>query len=255
MMRGGPGLGTIQPSQSDYFQATKGGGHGDYRLIVYGPSTLQELVDLTMEAFDVADRYRNPVMVLGDGVMGQMMEPVSFPSEWEPEVTDKSWATTGMSHHEGRNIVNSLYLDPEECFRHNEHLKEKYRRIAEAETRYELVQTDDADILLVAYGTMARVGLRAISALREKGYRVGLVRPISLWPFPTEAFDEVVPRAKVLLVAEMSTGQMVEDVRLAVSGRAPVHFFGKAGGVIPEYGELVREMEELARSEGVVTHD
>lgn len=231
--RGGPGLGGIQPSQSDYFQATRGGGHGDYRLLVYGPSTIQEACDLMMKAFDVADKYRNPVMLLGDGMIGQMMEPVVFPdvsSATGP--VPKPWATTGNKGR-GANLVTSIYLDPEVLDAHNWKLFEKYRRMEQAEVMYEIKYGDDSDWFLVAYGTVARICLSVVEKMRKEGVKVGLVRPITLWPFPQKAFSEVLDRAKGFLCVEMSTGQMVEDVRLAVASKVPVYFYGRTGGAIP----------------------
>ncbi|MCL5038685.1 MAG: 3-methyl-2-oxobutanoate dehydrogenase subunit VorB [Firmicutes bacterium] len=243
MVRGGPGLGSIQPAQSDYFQATKGGGHGDYRLIVFGPSTIQELVDLTGLAFELADKYRNPVMILGDGALGQMMEPVEFPAMDEVTLPLKPWATTGMK---GRpqNVINSLHLDPEDLDRHNAHLQEKYRAIARQEVRYEL-ENQDADYFLVAYGTTARVARNAMHKAQGEGHRVGLIRPVTLWPFPDAAFAKVLDRARAFLTVEMSAGQMVEDVRLAVNGRAPVHFYGRTGGVIPSQQEIYEALIKI----------
>jgi len=249
MMRGGPGLGTIQPAQSDYLQATKGGGHGDYKLIVLAPATLQELADLTMEAFDIADRYRNPVMILGDGVMGQMMEPVAF-RDPSSSKSSKTWATTGKRGRDSQNLINSLYLDPEECRRHNLKLADKYHRAAESEQRWEAEQIEDAEYVIVAYGTMARVVQRAVNQMRSDGHAVGLIRPISLWPFPEAAFEDVVDRARAFLVVEMSNGQMVEDVRLAVNGQAPVEFFGAGGGIIPPYPAVVDAAMELIQAVG-----
>ena len=241
--RGGPGLGGIQPSQSDYFQATKGGGHGDYRLIVYGPSSVQEACDLMMKAFDVADKYRNPVMVLGDGMIGQMMEPVVFPEKVEKvQDTTKAWATRG---NEGRasNLITSIYLDPEVLDAHNWKLYEKYKAIEKDEVMYESYYEDDSEWFLVAYGTVARICLAAIEKLREEGMKVGLIRPITLWPFPKRAFQRVLNRAKGFLAVEMSTGQMVEDVRLSVEGKVPVYFYGRAGGAVP----IPRNIEKQAR--------
>lgn len=233
MSRGGPGLGGIQPSQSDYFQSTKGGGHGDFRLIVFAPATIQEGCDLIAEAFEVADRYRNPVLILGDGMIGQMMEPVVFrEARPAPPPSSKPWATTG---NEGRkkNIISSILLDPEELDAHNWRLWEKYRKAAETETRYEIVHGDDSEWFMVAYGTVARICTAVIQKIRKEGIKVGLVRPISLWPFPNKAFEAVVDKAKGFLTVEMSTGQMVEDVRLAVNGRKPVYFYGRTGGAVP----------------------
>ncbi len=245
MIRGGPGLGTIQPAQSDYFQATKGGGHGDYRMIVLGPSNLQELVDLTYEAFDLADRYRNPVMVLGDGVMGQMMEPVVFPEMRDlDELPEKEWATTGRGQRDETNLINSLYLDPQDSYEHNMRLADKYARIKENETRFKTLHADDAEYMFVAYGTVARIVRKAIESLREEGHRVGLLRPITLWPFPDEAFEQLVEQVKGFLTVEMSTGQMFEDVRLALNGAVPAEFYGTTGGIMPDYRDVAEQMKK-----------
>ncbi|MFO8059619.1 MAG: 3-methyl-2-oxobutanoate dehydrogenase subunit VorB [Bacillota bacterium] len=250
MMRGGPGLGGIQPAQSDYFQATRGGGHGDYRTVVLGPAGLQELVDLTYEAFDIADRYRNPVMVLGDGVMGQMMEPVRFPPMKDPEdLPARDWATTGKRGRKSRNLVKSLYLDPEELMEHNLKLDRKYRLISERETRWELSDAEDAEWIFVAYGTTARIVRKVIADMRREGLRVGLLRPISLWPFPEEAFRGLDGQVRGYFTVEMSMGQMVEDVRLSAGG-VPVGFYGTAGGVIPDYRDIRRKAEEFIREAG-----
>ncbi len=249
MVRGGPGLGGIQPAQSDYFQATRGGGHGDYRTVVLGPASLQELVDMTYEAFQIADRYRNPVMVVGDGVMGQMMEPVVFPDM--AEVTDPpDWATTGKRGRDNFNLINSLYLDPEELWEHNRKLNDKYRQMTEKEVRWETRATDDADFAFVAYGTTARIVQKAVEQMREDGHAVGLVRPQTLWPFPQEPFDELSDRVDGFRTVEMSLGQMVEDVRLAVQGRVPVQFYGTTGGVMPDYRDIISAMEEMMRKVG-----
>jgi 2-oxoglutarate/2-oxoacid ferredoxin oxidoreductase subunit alpha len=246
IMRAGPGLGGILPSQSDYLQATKGGGHGDYRVLVLAPSTVQEAADLTMEAFDLADKYRNPVMVLGDGLIGQMMEPVEFKRHTDPEdLPPKPWATTGAA---GRapNIVNSLYLKPEDLEQHNLALGAKYRAML-SEVRHETYRADDdPDVLIVAYGTVARIARTAIDALREKGLKVGLFRPVTLFPYPSEALWSVAARVKHVLVAELSMGQMVEDVRAVIAGRVPVDFYGRVGGMVMSAEELAEQVEKLA---------
>jgi 2-oxoglutarate ferredoxin oxidoreductase subunit alpha len=246
IMRGGPGLGGILPSQSDYFQATKGGGHGDYRLLVLAPSTVQEAADLTIEAFDLADKYRNPVLILGDGIIGQMMEPVEFKKNIDPsELPDKPWATTGCR---GRkpNIVNSLYLKAEELEEHNWHLARKYKEMSK-EVRHETYQADgEMDVLIVAYGTVARIARTAIDALRAQGLKVGLFRPITLYPYPTEALIQTAERARQILVTELSTGQMVEDVRAAIAGRKPVEFYGRVGGMVMAAEELAEQVQKLA---------
>ena len=251
IMRGGPGLGGILPSQSDYFQATKGGGHGDYRVLVLAPSTVQEAADLTIEAFDLADKYRNPVLILGDGIIGQMMEPVEFKKNIDPsELPAKPWATTGCR---GRkpNIINSLYLKAEELEEHNWHLVRKYKEMAK-EVRHETYQADgEMDVLIVAYGTVARIARTAIDSLRAKGLKVGLFRPITLYPYPSEALVRTAERARQVLVTELSTGQMVEDVRAAIAGRKPVEFYGRVGGMVMAAEELAEQVEKLAGAIGV----
>ncbi|NLC52455.1 MAG: 3-methyl-2-oxobutanoate dehydrogenase subunit VorB, partial [Firmicutes bacterium] len=227
--RGGPGLGGLNPSQSDYFQATKGGGHGDYRLLVYAPGNAQEMVDLIGLAFDKAEAYRNPVMILSDAIMGQMMEPVVLPPL--REVTpDKPWATTGKQGRNKPNVINSLGIVGEDLERINIELQEKYARMAADEVRYEADGVDDADLVVVAYGTSSRVVRSAISRLRQEKKQVGLLRPITLWPFPQQKLAELAAAGKRFLVVEMSAGQMVEDVILSVNDRAKVTFFGKLNG-------------------------
>jgi 2-oxoglutarate/2-oxoacid ferredoxin oxidoreductase subunit alpha len=252
IVRSGPGLGGILPAQSDYFQATKGGGHGDYRLLVLAPATVQEAVDLVIEAFDLADRYRNPVMVIGDGMIGQMMEPVDFGDHPLPGLDhkepEKSWslqgtASRGYSH---RNIVNSLYLDPVECNAINEKLKAKYELMAAEQQRCETFYTDeDVDVLVVSYGTMSRICRTTVYKLREEGYKLSLARPISLFPFPTEQIRAAGDRAKKVISIEMSMGQMVEDVKMAMEGTKPVHFFGKAGGMVPSPDDVRQAILDL----------
>lgn len=246
IMRAGPGLGGILPSQSDYLQATKGGGHGDFRVLVLAPSTVQEAADLVMEAFDLADTYRNPVMVLADGLIGQMMEPVEFKRRIEPEeLPEKPWATTG-ARNRPPNIINSLYLKAEELEQHNWDLVAKYQRMA-SEVRHETYEADEKlDVLIVAYGTVARIARSSIDALRQKGLKVGLFRPVTLFPYPSEALVETASRAERVLVAELSTGQMVEDVRAAIQGRRPVEFYGRVGGIVMSAEELAEQVEKLA---------
>ncbi|MEW6047086.1 MAG: 3-methyl-2-oxobutanoate dehydrogenase subunit VorB [Bacillota bacterium] len=250
MMRGGPGLGNIAPAQSDYFQATRGGGHGDYRLIVLAPSSVQELADLVFEAFDLAERYRNPVMVLGDGLLGQMMEPVVLPPEKPFERPHRPWATTGAK---GRppNLVNSIYLDPVVLEEHNLRLAEKYRTI-EAKEQRAVVEDPEGDsrLFLVAYGTAARISRAAMRALRRQGIPVGLIRPVTLWPFPKTAFESVMDRALGFLAVELSLGQMVEDVRLAVEGRRPVEFYGRTAGMLPEPESIAKRLEAMHQQLG-----
>lgn len=243
--RGGPGLGGIQPSQSDYFQSTRGGGNGDYRLLVYAPATLQEAVDLTMEAFDIADFYRSPVMVVGDGMIGQMMEPVEFKETPKRELPPKDWATVGTNGEREPNIVNSLALDPQVLENHNIHLQKKYAVMEKNEVRYETYNMENAQVVIVAYGTTSRIAKNAIVALKEEGIEVGLIRPITLWPFPIKAFDEVPATAKALLSVEMSEGQMIDDVKIASNGRLPVYFYGRSGGMIPTPHAVVDKVKEI----------
>lgn len=246
IVRGGPGLGGIQPAQSDYFQATKGGGHGDYHLIVFAPNSVQEIVSLTADAFNKADEYRVPVMILGDGTLGQMMEPVDFDSVPEAINTEKDWATVGTGLKREHNIVNSLYLSPEELEKTIIERQQRYDIIMENEQRYEAHDIEDADIIVTAYGTTSRVVESAVKAVRAEGLKVGVIRPITLWPFPTKIFNEAAKTAKAFLSVEMSMGQMVEDVKLAVDGQAPVHFFGRTGGVIPTPQEVADEIRKIA---------
>lgn len=244
MMRGGPGLGGIQPAQSDYYMSTRGGGNGDYRHVVYAPSSIQEAVDYVQEAFDVADYYRMPVMVLADGMIGQMMEAVEFnKKEATRQLEPKTWATTGTKGEREHNIINSLYLEAAELEKHNHKLQAKYDIIEKTEARYENLMVEDAEIVLVAYGTTARIVKNAVLQLREEGIKAGLIRPITLWPYPVEAFKGLV--AKNMLCVEMSMGQMVEDVKLAVECKIPVHFTGRVGGMIPEPTQVINVVKEI----------
>lgn len=238
MMRGGPGLGGIQPAQSDYFQATRGGGNGDYRHICYAPASVQETVDIMMEAFDVADQYRIPVLVLGDGMIGQMMEPVEFRDPPTRNLPPKTWATTGDTSNRPRNNINSLRLDPAKLEEHNVHLDAKHREIEANEVRYELYRTEDAELVFVSYGTASRIVRNAIELLRAEGVKAGMIRPITLWPFPFTAFDELTSGVKALMTVEMSMGQMIDDVKIAANGRWPVGFFGRSGGMVPSQHEV-----------------
>ncbi|MBC7317743.1 3-methyl-2-oxobutanoate dehydrogenase subunit VorB [Candidatus Bipolaricaulota bacterium] len=247
VMRAGPGLGNIAPAQGDYFQATKGGGHGDYRLIVLAPSTAQEAAELVMLAFDLSDRYRVPAMVLADGMLGQMMEPVELPEPIPPEkIPEKPWALTGAK---GRspNVVSSFDLDP---YRFREVLRalwQTYREIERNEVRWEEYQVEDAELLLVAYGTMGRICRTVVRKARKEGLRVGLFRPITLWPFPYEPLRKLAEKIPVLLTVELSAGQMWEDVRLAVEGRAKTPFYGELGGVVPTPDEILSEVKKHVR--------
>lgn len=238
IMRGGPGLGNIAPSQGDYFQACKGGGHGDYHNIVLAPWNVQEMFDFPSLAFDLSERYRVPGFILADAVLGAMLEPAVVPSEFPPVPrAERPWATTGRGTRDHKNVVNSLWLDPNELCAHCEELQAAYLE-ARREVRFDARQVDDAEIVVIAYGISARLAYSAVRVLRQRGKRVGLLRPITLYPFPTEAIAELATRVKSLLVVELSSGQMLEDVRLAVEGRCPVHFFGRMGGVLPSPEEL-----------------
>lgn len=245
IVRGGPGLGGIQPAQSDYFQAVKGGGHGDYHLVVLAPASVQEMVNLTSEAFDIADQYRMPVMIMGDGMLGQMMEPVEFGSVSKRKLPEKTWATNTTGMKRGRNVVNSLYIEPGDLEKMNDERLERYEIVKKDEVKYETMQTEDADIVIVAYGVMARVAKTAMATMREKGIKVGVIRPITLWPFPEQIIAETAKTAKAFLSVEMSQGQMVEDVRLAVNGAKPVYFYGRNGGVVPTPDEICGEIEKI----------
>ena len=239
VMRGGPGLGGILPSQSDYFQATRGGGHGDYRLLVLAPSTAQEAVDLTMLAFDLAEKYRNPVMILADCFMGQMMEAVEFKESHAKGQPDPAeWAVGYMKERGSRALIKSLYLDPEELEAHNWKLQAKYAEMTKNEKRHETYLVEDAEILIAAYGTVARIARTAINELRADGVKVGLFRPISLFPFPYEPLETLPKSIKQILTVEMSCGQMIEDVRLAVGKELPVSMYGRVGGMTPSVEEI-----------------
>ncbi|MFW6279338.1 MAG: 3-methyl-2-oxobutanoate dehydrogenase subunit VorB [Bacillota bacterium] len=245
MMRGGPGLGGIEPSQSDYFQATKGMAHGNFRLLVLAPSSVQEGVDLMMEAFDLADKYRNPVMILGDGMIGQMMEPVEFAEEIDPEkLPDKEWATDGAKGRE-KNVINSLYLDPDVLEDLNWKLDAKYEQMKEEDVKYETYQMEDAELALVAYGTSARIAQRAVELARQDGIKLGLIRPITLFPFPEKVISRAAERIAGFLAVELSTGQMVEDVRLAVEGKKPVFFHGRPGGNMLSPEGILNKIREI----------
>jgi len=244
VMRGGPGLGNIAPSQGDYFQATRGGGHGDYRTIVFAPWSVQEWVDTMPLAFDLADKYRIPVMILADGILGQMMEPVVFSKSPGVELPSKDWALTGAEGRE-QNIVRSLWLAEGALEQHNYDLQEKYRQIEKTQVRFEQYETDDADIIVVAYGIAARIVRSAVDRAREKGIRVGRLRPVTLWPFPNEVLSRAADKWPIFLTVEMSLGQMVEDVRLAVAGKAPVMFYGRPGGGVPTVEQVLDKIEQL----------
>ncbi len=246
IVRGGPGLGGIQPAQSDYFQATKGLAHGDFNLVVLAPSSIQECVDLTLEAFDIADQYRMPVMIMGDGMLGQMMEPVAFGEYKGRDLKEKTWATNGTGLKREHNVVNSLYIDPDTLEKTVLARDKMYEEIKENEVKYEAEGIEDADIIMVAYGTIGRIVKNAIKMAREEGIKVGLIRPITLWPFPTKIINKAADTAKAFISVEMSTGQMVEDVMIAVNGKAKVDFTGRTGGVIPTPKEILEKIREVA---------
>ncbi len=249
VMRGGPGLGTIQPSQADYFQATKGGGHGDYHLIVLAPSSVQEMADFVGLGFDLAFKHRNPVMILADGIVGQMMEKVVLPP-FRPRRTDEEiakqcpWATTGKRGRKERNVMTTLELDSANMEVNNIRLQENYKKIAAEEVRYQEYYTEDAEYLIVAFGSIARICLKAIEDARAQGIKIGLIRPITLWPFPTDRIAELSKQVKGILTVEINAGQMVEDVRLAVNGRVPVFHFGRMGGIVPNPDEVLKAFHE-----------
>lgn len=245
VVRGGPGLGTIGPAQSDYFQATKGGGHGDYRLLVLAPASVQEMADFVPLGFDLAFKYRNPVMILSDGIIGQMMEKVEL-FEQRPRNTtfDQSWTTTGKTPDRERNIITSLDLDPAKMELHNRDLQAKYQKMKENEVRFEEIECSDADYILVAYGSSARICQKTVKLARQKGIKAGLLRPITLFPFPTDIINSYAQKVKGFLTIELSMGQMVEDVRLAVNGLVKVEFYGRSGGVIPSPDEVLKVLEQ-----------
>lgn len=249
VMRGGPGLGTIQPSQADYFQATKGGGHGDYHLIVLAPSTVQEMADFVGLGFDLAFKYCTPSMILADGIVGQMMEKVVLP-EQRPRRTEEEirtqcpWAANGRKGMRKRNVITSLELESSRMEVINEQLQEKYRRIEENETRWEEIDTEDADYLIISFGSVARISTKAKELAEEEGLKVGILRPITLWPFPSEAIRKAAQGKKGILVVELNAGQMIEDVRLAVHDSLPVKHFGRMGGIIPSPSEIVTALKE-----------
>lgn len=241
VVRGGPGLGNIAPEQSDYNQMVKGGGHGNYKNIVVAPNSVQEMSDLTQLAFDLAYKYRNPAVVLTDGFIGQMMEPVDFP-EPSPEQAREDWAVYGDKESKD-NLICSIFLDPEELEEHNRKLQRKYAEVEANEVRYEAYEMDDAKTVVVGYGIVSRVLKSAVDHLRTKGHKIGMIRPITLFPFPKEQFKSAAQKADNFLVVEMSNGQMVDDVRLAVEGAVPIHFYNRMGGVVPSFEEIVDHLE------------
>lgn len=250
VMRGGPGLGGIQPSQADYKQITRGGGNGDYYLYSLAPESLQEAVDLIKESFDIADYFRNPVMIAVDGLIGQMMEPVDFDRKipkWD--LLPKTWAADGNRKGRSKNIINSLYLDPLKLEEHNLKLKAKYDDMRQHHQRYELINMDDATVVIVAYGSVARIARTAVEILTQKGVKCGILKPITIFPFPDQAFAKLPDSVKDLLVVEMSTGQMLDDVKIANEGSLPIHFYGRVGGIVPEAEEIVQEVLKIVGGE------
>ena len=245
IVRGGPGLGNIAPEQSDYNQVVKGGGHGNYKVIVLAPNSVQEMCDLGMLAFDLADKYRNPVYVLTDGFIGQMMEPVEFPEPIE-KIPEKSWVVKGTDE-TSNNLITSIELDPDDLERHNQKLQKKYAIIEEQEQRAEEYRTDDAEIILIGYGIISRILQTVVDKLREEGVKVGMLRPITLFPFPTKSMTELAKSAKFFLTVEMSNGQLVDDVRLIIEGKIPVYLYNRMGGNVPSIKEIHDEVMKLMR--------
>ncbi|HPE38832.1 MAG TPA: 3-methyl-2-oxobutanoate dehydrogenase subunit VorB [Bacillota bacterium] len=251
IVRAGPGLGGILPAQGDYFQATKGGGHGDYRNLVIAPASVQELYELTVKAFDLADQYRMLVMILGDGTLGQMMEPVTFKEKEDTHEIAKPWATNGMHGRAKHNTITSIYIDPDDLERKNRELQDKYALVQKNEVMFETSNIEDAEIVFTAYSTCSRICKNVIRQAAELGIKVGMVRPITLWPFPSEEISRVadMPSVKAFLDIELNAGQMVEDVRLAVNGKKPVHFFGRMGGNLPTQKEILDQLVKIHKGE------
>ncbi|WP_243111337.1 3-methyl-2-oxobutanoate dehydrogenase subunit VorB [Acutalibacter sp. 1XD8-33] len=246
VQRGGPGLGGIQPSQADYWQATKATGHGDFQILVFAPSTVQEMVDLVSGAFDAADRWRMPAMILADGMLGQMMEPVTLPEEDGKPLPEKDWCANGHQDRREHHVINSLYLTPDKLEDLVVERYKRYEQVKAQEQRAEEYLVEDADTVIVAYGASSRVVRSAVNKAREQGRKVGLIRPITLWPFPVDALQKAAAHARNFLVVEMSMGQMVDDVKLSIDCKVPVHFFGRTGGIIPTPAEVLGEIEKLA---------
>lgn len=247
IVRCGPGLGGILPAQCDYFQAVKGGGHGDYKMVVLAPSSVQELYELTVEAFNIADRYRILTMIMGDGILGQMMEAVEFKDVENIIEADKRWSTTGTAMSREHNTITSIYINPEVLEKHNQKLQAKYQVIQQNETRVETYNCEGADVIVTAYGTVARIVKNVIKMAEKEGIKVGLIRPITLWPFPEEEFQKYVEVPKAFLSVELSAGQMVEDVRLAVNGKKPVYFHGRMGGMLPTQQEILDKIKSILK--------
>jgi 2-oxoglutarate ferredoxin oxidoreductase subunit alpha len=248
IVRCGPGLGGILPAQCDYFQAVKGGGHGDYKMVVLAPSSVQELYELTVEAFNIADKYRVISMIMGDGILGQMMETVEFKKEEKIIDVDKSWALTGTRLKRNNNVITSIYIDPEELEKHNQKLQKKYEEIRRNEVRVETFNCENADIIVSAFGTVARIVKNVIKLAKKEGINVGLIRPITLWPFPAEVFESYALVPKAFLCVELNAGQMVEDVRLSLGGKAKTYFYGRMGGMIPTQQEILEKIKEILKN-------
>lgn len=245
IVRCGPGLGGILPAQCDYFQAVKGGGHGDYKMVVLAPSSVQELYELTVEAFNISDKYRILAMIMGDGVLGQMMEAVEFRDKENVLPVEKPWATTGTGMKREHNTVTSIYINPEVLEKHNQKLQEKYRLIEKNETRVESYNCENADIIVAAFGTVSRIVSNVIKLAEKEGIKVGLIRPITLWPFPVKEFEKYADVPKAFLSVELNAGQMFEDVKLSVNGKRPVYFYGRMGGMIPSQQEILNKIKEI----------
>ena len=248
IVRCGPGLGGILPAQGDYFQATKGGGHGDYKNIVLAPASIQELYELTVEAFNLADRYRMLVMILGDGTLGQMMEPVAYRSQEDIQSVEKPWQVCGTGGAREHNTVQSIYINPDDLEDLNNRLFSKYREVEKNDTRFELIDCDDAEIIITAFGTCSRICRNVLRQAREAGIKVGMIRPITLWPFPSQIISELAARQSVscFLDVELNMGQMIEDVKLAVNGKKEVHFLGRSGGNLPSQQEIIEKIKTIA---------
>ena len=251
VMRGGPGLGTIQPSQGDYFQAVKGGGHGDYKLIVLAPSSVQEMVDFVPLSFDLAFKYRNPVMILADGALGQMMEKVELFEPIPRKTYTEPWATVGKPKDRERNVITSLHIEPDKMEQINLGLQRKYKEIEKNEVRFEMINCEEAEIVLVAFGLVARICTKTAELARQKGIKVGVFRPITLFPFPYQQLNKLANKVKNFLVVEMNAGQMLEDVRLAINGKTSVEFHGRMGGIVPSPDEILQKVEEIFIGEKV----
>lgn len=245
VVRGGPGLGTIQPSQSDYFQATKGGGHGDYHLLVLAPYNVQEMVDFVKLGFELAEKYRNPIMILADGAMGQMMEKVELFDSIPRKTEFPDWATTGKPDDKERRIITSLYIEPERMEKVNLRLQEKYHQMEREEVRFQTINIEDAEYIFTGFGLGSRIAMKSMEVAREKGYKVGLIRPITVYPFPYSIYQEIAPKIKGILDIEMNAGQMLEDVKLAVGDKTRVEFYGRMGGMIATPDEVVENFEKF----------